>query len=429
MVQAAESYQIADLATGELGNVAVRLGYGPTYLLPRPGGGWVCVCGEGQNVVRLALIPIDANGVAGAPTPFRDVVGTVDPSAPEVQGRQMPAAGVIATTSPDGRFGLIGWIRRDGAAGWQLGADVVDLETLATLDSTEFALDEPAVVNDAARIRQPPIVRLAPAGDRILITSNWFIDAPDVWPTNGADHWLASFDGRSIGAPADAGRTTNDDCFELDAGLIDVRAAVDDAVFYEECFYPDRPITVRRIAADGRLVSSTEIPGAMSNVDGTIAPPAGDAVYLWNPFETVLSKVDLRTGELSVGEPQRPNPTGRTASPSLIVVSADGTRVYTLGIDSEDPGAADSAGVYAFDASTLAPLGHWAPTAAFESIAVSDDGRHVYAAATGGPTATGDPGPEYGASITAYDTSDGSVALIAGRLGVYDLTLGESICR
>ena len=146
---------------------------------------------------------------------------------------------------------------------------------------------------------------------------------------------------------------------------------------------------------------------------------SGDAFYAWNPINTDLSRLDLRTGELSVGEPQRPNRSGLpNPQGDLIVVSADGTRVYTLGIASSDPGSpGDSAGVYAFDASTLAPLGHWAAQAAFSSIAVSEDGRHVFAAAPSGTTAAGDPGPEFGASITAYNTSDDSVALIAGRLG------------
>jgi hypothetical protein len=53
----------------------------------------------------------------------------------------------------------------------------------------------------------------------------------------------------------------------------------------------------------------------------------------------------------------------------------------------------------------------------------------VYAAADGGASAAGGPAPEFGASITAYDTSDGSVAVIAGRLLARDLTLGEGICR
>ncbi len=61
--------------------------------------------------------------------------------------------------------------------------------------------------------------------------------------------------------------------------------------------------------------------------------------------------------------------------------------------------------------------------------AASDDGRHVYAAADGGPSSAGDPAPEFGASITAYNASDGSVAVLAGRLLARDLTLGEPICR
>jgi len=154
-------------------------------------------------------------------------------------------------------------------------------------------------------------------------------------------------------------------------------------------------------------------------------------VYSWNPFETVLSRLDLQSGTLSVGEPQRPNRSGLTdGQGDLIVVSSDGTRVYALGLASPDAaGFGDAAGVYAFDASTLAPIGHWAPQADLTSIAVSEDGRYVYAAAAGGASAEGRPAPEFGASISAYDTSDGSVAVIAGRLGARDLTLGEGICR
>src|SRR5436190_655529 len=75
-----------------------------------------------------------------------------------------------------------------------------------------------------------------------------------------------------------------------------------------------------------------------------------------------------------------------------IVVSADGTRVYAIGVtSSSDPSARGSTGVFAFDASTLAPLGHWAATADFTSIAVSADGRFVYAAAQGGVDAAGQP--------------------------------------
>jgi len=429
MVRTGQGYHLADLATGELGPVLIEIGHGPTALLARPGGGWVCFCGDGQGVIRLSLTTVDANGLVGAPKPIRDIVGSYDPSASEAL--QPLRADVRVSASPDGRLALIGWIRRDGEAGWQTGADVINLDTLATVASTEFLLDEPVDVDGRPRIRPAPLVRLSPTGDQILLASQWFVSDPGPWsPGAGMDHWLASFDGRSIGALVDAGATPGDACFEFDAGHIDVDPPTDDAVYYGTCWSPAGALVVNRVAADGRLVGATEFPGSLGGVDrGTLALPSGDAFFSWNPFDGVLSRLDLRSGELRVGEPQRPNRSGRTdPSADLIVVNTDGTRVYTLGIASTD-GSRDSAGVYAFDASTLAPLGHWPAQADLTSISVSDDGRYVYAAATGGLSAAGDPAPEFGASITAYDTSDGSVALIAGRLAARDLTLGEAICR
>ena len=430
MVQTGQGYHIVDLATGTLGPVVILRGLGPTALLARPGGGWVCICGDGQNAIRLSAETVDANGVVGAPKPIRDIVGTLDPR--ESDAMQPGRAGVEVTASPDGRFALVGWVHRDGAAGWRIGADVIDLDTLATVASTDTLLDESVVIDGRPRNRFAPVVRLSPAGDRLLLESQWFVDDPSRTTSSGTDHWLASFDGRSIGALADAGSTTNDSCLETDAGFVDAASSTDGAVYYATCWSQTGALAVRRIAADGRQASATEFPGSLAGFGGgTLAPSSGDAFYSWNPFDTVLSRLDLRSGKLSVGEPQRPNKSGRT-NPlgNLIVVSADGTRVYTLGISSPDPASSgDSAGVYAFDAATLAPLGHWAPQANLTSIAVSDDGRHVYAAADGGPSAAGDPAPEFGASITAYDTSDGSVALIAGRLLARDLSLGEHICR
>ena len=428
MVQTGRGFHIADLATGTVEPVIIEKGHGLAVLLARPGGGWVCVCGDGQNVIRLSLKTVDANGVVGSPKPIRDIVGAADPSASsDLQPR---LAEVSATASPDGRFALVGWIRRDGAAGWRIGADIIALDTLATVGSTELLLNEPVVLGGQPRTRFAPLVRLSLAGDRILLASQWFVgDTGPSSPNAGTDHWLASFDGRTIGALADAGTTTGDVCFEFDSGLI-AGSPTADAAYYAACWSPDGPLLVNRIAANGRVASTTEFPGALAGVDrGTLVPPSDEAFFSWNPFDTVLSRLDLRSGKLSVGQPQRPNPKGLSnALGDLIVVSADGTRVYTLGIVSPD-GSQDSGGVFAFDASTLAPIGHWAPHADLSSIAVSDDGRHLYAAADGGVNAAGKPAPEFGASITAYDTSDGSVALIAGRLGWRDLTLGDSICR
>ena len=76
-----------------------------------------------------------------------------------------------------------------------------------------------------------------------------------------------------------------------------------------------------------------------------------------------------------------------------------------------------STGVFVFDASTLAPLGTWQPTADYVSVAVSADGRFVYAAGLPGLDASGNRRTNQQASITVFDTFDGSVRLIAGKLG------------
>jgi hypothetical protein len=427
MVRTGQGYNLVDLATGELGPVVIPVGYGPTAVLARPGGGWLCVCGDGQNVIQLSLRTIDANGAVGEPQHLKDVVGTADPGVS--RDLQPLLASVRTSASPDGRFALIGWASRDGAAGWRIGVDVLDLETLATVASTEFLVDEPAARDGRPLVRQAPSVRLSPAGDRILLASIGNSDMSGQLTNEGTDHWLAAFDGRSIGAPAPAGSTKVKECIELDAGLIDVGPSTDGAVYYTVCTSPDRPFSVDRVAADGRLVSAADLPGILAGIDGGIvARPSGDVLYSWDPFASVLSSLDLRSGELSVGAPQLPNPKGRTGPADLIVVSVDGTRVYTLGIGSED-GSTASAGVFAFDGSTLAPVGHWAPQADLTSISVSEDGQYVYAAAAGGEAPDGAPAPEFGASITVYDTSDGSVVLLAGRLGAHDLTLSERTCQ
>jgi hypothetical protein len=69
-----------------------------------------------------------------------------------------------------------------------------------------------------------------------------------------------------------------------------------------------------------------------------------------------------------------------------------------------------------FDARTLGLVGHWEPRALLNSLAVSADGRFVYA--------TGLPGFDlYGhedgspASVTVYDAASGEIQVIYGAVG------------
>jgi hypothetical protein len=111
------------------------------------------------------------------------------------------------------------------------------------------------------------------------------------------------------------------------------------------------------------------------------------------------------------------------------VVSADGSRVYALGIGAPNgSGDSGSSGVYAFDGKSLAVIGHWTPTADFFSLALAPDGGSLYASGQAGVDTSGHSSADE-ASITVYDTADGSVRLIAGRLGSDSLFFPGPIAR
>jgi hypothetical protein len=74
-------------------------------------------------------------------------------------------------------------------------------------------------------------------------------------------------------------------------------------------------------------------------------------------------------------------------------------------------------------------LGTWAPLGDLTSLAVSGDGRFVYAAGQGGVAADGTEAPGRRASMTVYDTADGSVRLVAGTLATGGLWLTEATVR
>jgi hypothetical protein len=153
------------------------------------------------------------------------------------------------------------------------------------------------------------------------------------------------------------------------------------------------------------------------------------------PVDLTLTRIDLATGEQDALDAPKPPAAatdwltafGRWLVPSTqakmllragIAVSADGTRVYTLGIQrqgsSEDGG---SAGLFAFDVSGAdMSVERWDATADFVSVALSDDGGLIYAAGMPGVDADGSRSNQP-ASVTAYDSATGEIRLIAGKLG------------
>jgi hypothetical protein len=443
MVRAEGTYRLADLATGTLGDDALGSYSGPTALVQRPAGGWLCVCGKwtafganGPTGLSLNLVAIDSGGNLGDPSEVRRLEGAPNPGEPvEVQYQLVDAA---ITVAPDGSTAFIAWTARHGAAGWTSGIDVIDVAGGTVASSAVLPLEAVAAAEGRPITRNAPSVMLSPAGDRILMTDFWFVEDPDVAnPAAGTERWTSPFDGHALGAIAPLLATSADDCVEFGSGLIDADN------FYLVCAPQFGDLTVRRLTLAGDGIGDTKVARTGQEFGESLFARSGDGLYIWDPVAAIMSRIDLRTGALTQSPPASASRgegpldglaalgrrIGRWIAPSVaakvrlepgLVLSPDGTRVYAIGVGFASPSGGGSTGVFAFDAATLAQLGHWDPTADFTSIAVSGDGRFVYAAAQGGVDALG-VASRNGASVTVFDATDGSVRLIAGELGSSDL--------
>jgi hypothetical protein len=161
------------------------------------------------------------------------------------------------------------------------------------------------------------------------------------------------------------------------------------------------------------------------------------ALLLWSGVTRSLARIDLATGALTgpITAPvaSAPGPLGalgtvagaisdwvapRAAAKVFLqpgmVISADGSRIYALGLANGEPGPFQSTGVYVFEGPTLRQVAHWSPTADYISLALSADGKLLYAAG-----ASGDPSVPASAqaSVTVFDTASGKIRVIAGQLG------------
>ena len=444
MVRAEGHYRLADLATGTLAQGTLGPYSGPTAVIPRPLGGWLCLCGSwtayglnGATGLSLTLASIDAGGVVVDRREVRRVEGTLDPDHPAEQQFQLVDATV--SVAPDGTTAFFVWTARNGRAGWTSGIDVIDVASETIVSSKALPVDQPAGLDGQPISRNAASVKLAPAGDRILMASFWFVEDPnDANPPAGTDHWSAPLDGRAIGTITRLATTSASDCAEFDGGLIDSDS------YFLICAAQYGELTVRRLTLDGSAIGQTEVARTEEEFSGgSLVARSGDRLFIWDPVAAVLSRIDLRTGALvaspvaiqsdvegpldelaalgrRVGHWIAPSVAAKLLLDPGIVISPDGTRVYAIGVGSPAPTGRGSTGVFAFDAASLVQLGQWAPTADFSSIAVSGDGRFVYAAAQGGVDAAGVPSSNR-ASITVFDASDGTVRLIAGELGSTDL--------
>ncbi|HKB27894.1 MAG TPA: hypothetical protein VKC59_02630 [Candidatus Limnocylindrales bacterium] len=435
LVQLAQmNFAYVDLASGSLGSPLTSSSWG-SQVHPAPSGGLVCLCigadGYAQGNfthMTVSLERFDAAGTVVSRTVVVDVTGQPDPRGATAD--QTGHVSAAATFSADGRYAYLGWSARAHPS-WTSGVTIVELDTGSITQRVTLPEKSDGSGDSRTYVDAPRVV--GTAGGRVVIDRNGYTyaaaSAASSYHTS-SDLFLATVSGGTLGDPVALALGTgcgND--VTLAGGLADGGLWLSCATYETGVLN-----VIRRLKPDLSLAGDTSVGAATVEGSTSVLSADGASLFAWNPISLTLTRVNLATGESATGQAPKPGAAidpltalGHWLAPSAaaksvlqagISISPDGSRIYALGIDGnpQGPGFVGSAGVLVFDARTLAPLGRWAPTADFDSIAVSADGSLVYAA--GAPDVGADGAQtNQQASITVFDSTSGTVRLIAGQLG------------
>ena len=433
-------FAIVDLAKGVISPSITGARFG-SALQVRVGGTLFCLCLSESTFVdgnpttaSVTLERFAADGTRTSETPIRSFTGEPDPRD---VGRNIPDRPPHVLTamsfSEAGRFGFVGWsLRAD--PWWKSGLLVIDLENGTTF--SELALPDVTTGDDDSRrvVAAPRVVGSAGA-DGLVIGRSWYEFTPPESDravyTNDTEAFRVSFRGGVLGdlAPVPGMAGCGD--------TVRFGGSLSDGGTWVVCTRGGAFQTIlRRVAGDGASLPDVLVTGGEGiEGDATALSRDGSTLFAWNPASATLTRVDTATGATTTGEGlvarADPGPLaalGRWLAPvaaaksflrSSVILSPDGSRVYAIGVKdgAENPELVGSAGVFVFDATTLGLLTIYPPTADYASLAIGADGRFVYAAGLPGIDALGRRQPGQGASITVFDTVDGTERLIAGQLG------------
>jgi hypothetical protein len=407
----------------------------------RSDGSMVCLCvsvsgsvGGSPTNATVKLDRFDAAGKLLSSTAVASFAGEPDPRD---EGTFIPERPPHVVTSvgfsADGETGFVGWSRRAHPS-WESGVIAVSVRDGTVIDRLELP-DESTGDETSRRVVRAPSVIGATVADGLLLAREWYQWTP---PASESARF-------SAGTEVFQARLTPDGWLELvpvqfsgDCGSVVRRGGGrPDGGIWFSCGNGASSLTVlRRIAAEGTLLPDVSISGR-DGIEGdpTALSPDGSTLYAWDALSARLSRIDVASGDVTRGEGLSarldtgpiaafgdwlaPTVAAKTFLRGSVLVSPDGTRVYALGITEgvEGRDVTGSAGVFVFDAATLELLGAWEPTANLSSLAISVDGRFLYAAGTPGTDRRGRHRSDQQASITVFDTSEGAVRLIAGALG------------
>ena len=327
---------------------------------------------------------------------------------------------------------------------WTVELHVVDGETGDLLDSA--VIDTfPVDLEDSRPTASPRIngtvpdgvyawantVAAAPDGESVLVTVSRSEVRGDQWLSRNVEWFVPIRDGKSgepMPLPAEASLVPERWCMGrptfVDAELV-VQVCGPPAAQYPvgtSLFW-----SIRRLTTAG--ASLGDWPIGASSADGSPTTALVDverrSVYLWDAFRHGISRVEIDTGRASEGVVEDSSaigdhePYGRGwfgIEPGM-VRSVDGTRLYAAGVTAGTGNASKSTGIWVFDADSLELLDHWEPRALLTSLAVSADGRFVYAAGAAGYDADGNENQRWRASLTVYNAATGEIAVLYGSIG------------
>jgi hypothetical protein len=428
-----------DLATGSIdGPLTGKSSY--SQLLFQDGGSMVCLCVAESGSIggmptnnAVTLDRYDSRGKLTSSTPIDSFSGDPDPRDEGVFIPERPAHVLTDISySADGRYGFVGWSVRAHPV-WHSGSVVVDVQD-GSIVSRLTVPDATTGEGESRRVALAPRVVGSIGSARFLIARGWY-----EWTPPASQEAIYTFENNVYtasfrdGTFADLAAVPNaSDC----GNTVNRAGALPDGGFWLACTRGGAQLAVvRRLAADGSLLGDVRVTGGEGvDADPTAVSADGSTLFVWDPAGATLTRVNLADGTKTsrngiaaveegplsaLGHWLAPTTAAKSFLRGALVISPDGSRVYAIGVkegvDAREMGG--SAGVFVFDATTLEPGGIWQPTADYISLAVSADGRSVYAAGLPGVDAAGRAKLRQQASITVFDTADGSIRLIAGELG------------
>ncbi len=434
-------FAVVDLATGGRGPIPTGAASG-SVLRWRADGTLLCLCvkpGALANTqpteAEITIDRFEADGTLVSSIPAMHLVGDPDPRDGTLPERP-PHVTFDLRFSEGGRFGYVGWSVRKHPV-WQNGISIVDLADGSEVSRIDLPDDTTGEGDTRRVVTGPRLLSTDPEGSVVIARAWYSWSPPDSIGESfqqGTDVFRANLAGGVLSDPAPLAAAEG--CGER---VIRAGASGDGGTWLVCARAFTGTIVLRRFDAAGALAGEDTSLRSPVGVDGELVAlsPDGKALFAWNPISAQLARLDLETGEMrlssastasaprgplaAIGDWLAPPAVAKSFLQSGVVVSPDGTRVYAAGIlgGEDETRMVGSSGIFVFDAASLTSVGHWDPTADFVSLAVSTNGRYVYAAGLARFDASGEERPSQQASITVFAAADGEVQLIAGQLG-YD---------